>query len=74
MKRVLCIDNCMSAAVSSSVETAVKLVNDEFGNKAELFQPIVVRMLGFYWRERLSVRNGLGLSPFEAHRDEVLKD
>ena len=44
MKRIVCRDNCMSAAVSSGVEAVVQKVDAEFGSKAELFTPIVVRM------------------------------
>ena len=44
MRRVVCSDDCMSETVSSRVNTIVQYVDDEFGSKAELFTPIVVRM------------------------------
>ncbi len=44
MRRVLCSDDCLSETVSPHVNTIVQYVDDEFGSKAELFTPIVVRM------------------------------
>lgn len=44
MGRVICGDDCMSETVSSHVKAIVQSVDVEFGSKAELFTPIVVRM------------------------------
>lgn len=44
MKRVRCKSDCMSATVLSRVEAIGQLVDSEFGTKAELFTPIIVRM------------------------------
>jgi hypothetical protein len=44
MKRVVCKDEWMSLGISSCVETIIQSVDNEFGSKAELFIPIVVRM------------------------------
>ena len=42
--RVVSSDDCMSETVSSHVKAIVQSVDVEFGSKAELFTPIVVRM------------------------------
>jgi hypothetical protein len=44
MKRIVCSDDCMGDAVVSHVEAIVQLVDAEFGTKADLFTPVVVRM------------------------------
>lgn len=44
MKPVLCKEGSISDAVSMRVESIIRDVADEFGEKAELFTPVVVRM------------------------------
>lgn len=44
VKRVVCKDDWTSLGISPHVEKIIQSVNDEFGNKAELFVPILVRM------------------------------
>jgi hypothetical protein len=44
MKPVFCKNEYMRTTIWSDVETIVQSVHVEFGSKAELFQPILVRM------------------------------
>ena len=44
VKRVVCKDAWMSSAIFSCVENIVQRVETEFGSKAGLFDPILVRM------------------------------
>jgi hypothetical protein len=44
VKRVLCKDEWTSLGISSCVEDIIQSVDDEFGSRAELFVPILVRM------------------------------
>jgi hypothetical protein len=44
MKPVFCKNEYMHTTIWSDVETIVQSVHVEFGSKAELFQPILVRM------------------------------
>jgi hypothetical protein len=44
VERVVCKDEWMSLGISSCVETIIQSVDNEFGSKAELFKPILVRM------------------------------
>lgn len=44
MRRVVCSNDCMSETVSAHINAIIQSVDAEFGSKAELFTPIVVRM------------------------------
>lgn len=44
VKRVVCKDDWMSLRIYSCVKTILQQVDNEFGSKAELFKPVLVRM------------------------------